>query len=168
MGDGPAAAPPVDRFGRDAHRHPMQWDATPTGGFTTGVPWLPPIDPAARNVADQDRDPGSMLALYRDLIALRRELTRRAAAASTPRHELVAFARGDHLIAVNAGERPAPAARRRGRAARAMGRPAAHIAPGEGLIARRICLKAALRGIPGVRWKMDVNGRGDRWRLSRG
>jgi alpha-glucosidase len=71
MRDGPGHDPPFDRAGRDAHRHPMQWDASPKGGFTTGAPWLPLVDPAERNVADQRDDPGSLLALYRDLIAWR-------------------------------------------------------------------------------------------------
>ena len=47
----------------------MQWDASPTGGFTTGEPWLPPIDPAERNVEAQRADPGSLLNHYRRLIA---------------------------------------------------------------------------------------------------
>ena len=67
--------------GRDRHRHPMQWDASPSGGFTTGEPWLPLVDPAQRNVADQRDDPGSMLSLVRELIALRRELGGRLRAA---------------------------------------------------------------------------------------
>jgi glycosidase len=50
----------------------MQWDASPNGGFTQGEPWLPLVDPATRNVADQSRDPGSLLQLYRHLLALRR------------------------------------------------------------------------------------------------
>jgi alpha-glucosidase len=50
----------------------MQWDASPSGGFTAGTPWLPLVDPAARNVADQRDDPGSLLTLYRDLITWRR------------------------------------------------------------------------------------------------
>ncbi len=28
-------------LGRDPSRTPMPWDASPNGGFTTGVPWLP-------------------------------------------------------------------------------------------------------------------------------
>ena len=66
--------PPFDRAGRDGSRTPMQWDASPTGGFTTGTPWLPLVDPAARNVTDQAADPTSLLALYRRLIAARREV----------------------------------------------------------------------------------------------
>ena len=72
MRDGPGHQPPYDRAGRDAHRHPMQWDATPNGGFTTGTPWLPLVDPAARNAADQRDDPESLLSLYRDLLGWRR------------------------------------------------------------------------------------------------
>ena len=72
--DAPALPGPAhDRAGRDAQRTPMQWDASPRGGFTTGEPWLPLTDPAARNIADQSADPGSPLTLYRRLIALRRE-----------------------------------------------------------------------------------------------
>lgn len=65
--------PPFDRAGRDAYRTPMQWEPSPTGGFTDGTPWLPLVDPATRNVADQSRDPGSLLALYRRLLVARRE-----------------------------------------------------------------------------------------------
>jgi alpha-glucosidase len=62
-----------DDPGRDGGRTPMQW--TPDGGFTAvGMePWLPMGDAAVCNVADQREDPGSMLHLCRDLIALRRE-----------------------------------------------------------------------------------------------
>jgi alpha-glucosidase len=72
MRDGPGHDPPFDRACRDAHRHPMQWDGTSYGGFTTGAPWLPLVDPADANVADQRADPGSLLSLYRDLLAWRR------------------------------------------------------------------------------------------------
>jgi glycosidase len=72
MADGPGATPPIDRAGRDGARHPMQWDRSPSGGFTTGAPWLPAVDPEERNVADQRDDPDSLLNLYRDLIARRR------------------------------------------------------------------------------------------------
>jgi alpha-glucosidase len=64
--------PPYDRAGRDGVRTPMQWDATPGGGFTSGAPWLPLADPATRNVASQRDDEASLLALYRRLIAARR------------------------------------------------------------------------------------------------
>ncbi len=60
--------------GRDRSRTPMQWDSSPSAGFTAdGVrPWLPHGDHAERNVAAQRDDPGSTLNLCRDLLALRR------------------------------------------------------------------------------------------------
>ncbi len=59
---------------RDVCRTPMPWTAEPGGGFTTAeaTPWLPFGDLAACNVAAQREDPGSVLHLVRDLIALRR------------------------------------------------------------------------------------------------
>ncbi|MFL5868680.1 MAG: alpha-amylase family glycosyl hydrolase [Thermoleophilaceae bacterium] len=72
--EGPGGDPPRDRAGRDRYRHPMQWDGSASGGFTTGEPWLPLVDPAERNVEQQAADPGSLLSLFRDLIAGRREL----------------------------------------------------------------------------------------------
>jgi alpha-glucosidase len=61
--------------GRDPERTPMHWTDAPGGGFTqVGVrPWLPTGDVAARNVADQRRDPASTLSFVRDLIAIRRQ-----------------------------------------------------------------------------------------------
>ncbi len=62
--------------GRDGARTPMAWADEPGAGFTEpGVrPWLPVADAHAVNVAAQRADPGSVLSLARDLIALRREL----------------------------------------------------------------------------------------------
>jgi alpha-glucosidase len=60
--------------GRDGCRTPMPWVAGhPTGGFTTGRPWLP-SDAAQRALAvdRQEADPGAMLGLTRRLLALRR------------------------------------------------------------------------------------------------
>ena len=60
-------------LGRDPARTPMVWDASSYGGFSASAPWLPlHPDWQDRNVASQSRDPGSMLTLYRDLLALRR------------------------------------------------------------------------------------------------
>jgi len=58
---------------RDNARTPMQWDAFPGAGFTTGDPWIA-INPNHDriNVAAQRDDPGSVLAHYRRLIALRK------------------------------------------------------------------------------------------------
>ena len=72
LANGPGADPPYDRAGRDPMRHPMQWDGSPNGGFTTGKPWLPLIDPKERNVEAQQADPDSLLNHYRRLIRARR------------------------------------------------------------------------------------------------
>ena len=60
--------------GRDNARTPMQWDASPNGGFTDGTPWIV-VNPNVReiNVAAAIRDPDSVLHYYRALLALRRE-----------------------------------------------------------------------------------------------
>jgi glycosidase len=60
--------------GQDEHkRTPMPWDASETGGFTTGKPWFafaPGKETA--NVAAQTADPGSLLSHYRNLIRARK------------------------------------------------------------------------------------------------
>ncbi|TGE00100.1 alpha-amylase family glycosyl hydrolase [Methylobacterium nonmethylotrophicum] len=56
---------------RDPFRVPLRWEAE--GGFTTGEPWLPADGvPDHCTIAAQRGDPGSLLTLYRRLIALRR------------------------------------------------------------------------------------------------
>jgi alpha-glucosidase len=108
QGEGPPEENRYDRAGRDRFRTPMQWDASPTGGFTTGDPWLAAVDPASRNVEAQRDDPGSMLSLVRRLIALRGELGdgfELLAAADG----VVAFRRGSHVVAVNTTAEPRPA-----------------------------------------------------------
>jgi alpha-glucosidase len=140
MANGPGGDPPVDRFGRDPFRHPMRWsDDEPHGGFTTGEPWLPatPVDGGA--VDAQERDPASLLHLYRDLIALRRTLGEGIELLDAP-EGVLAFRRGDdHLVALNLGsqESPAPAAREllrhtHNRSAKLPDR----LADGEGFVAR--------------------------------
>jgi alpha-glucosidase len=60
-------------LGRDPARTPMQWSAAANAGFTRGQPWLPVAeDFPTRNVEVQSGDATSMLALYRQLISLRR------------------------------------------------------------------------------------------------
>ncbi|AOH83318.1 alpha-amylase [Sphingomonas panacis] len=60
-------------IGRDRSRTPIPWDASPFAGFSTVEPWLPlNADWPTRNVAAQDRDPSSLLTLYRALLSLRR------------------------------------------------------------------------------------------------
>jgi glycosidase len=105
MGNGPGGHPPRDRVGRDSFRHPMQWDPSPGGGFTDGDPWLPLDDPAQRNVAEQRRDPGSLLSLYRGLIALRRSLPAGFEAVDDILG-VVSFRRGDRLVAINLSGEP--------------------------------------------------------------
>jgi alpha-glucosidase len=105
MTNGPGAQPPKDRAGRDRFRHPMQWDDSPSGGFTTGTPWLAPIDPEQRNVAQQQKDPQSTLALFWRLIRTRQTLGPELRFLHAPPRTLV-FERGGHQIAVNFGDEP--------------------------------------------------------------
>jgi alpha-glucosidase len=103
---GSGGDPPYDRFGRDVFRHPMQWDGTRQGGFSSATPWLPLTDPAERNVADQRNDPGSLLSFWRELIALRRELAPgMRMIESDP--GVIAYERGDKVVAINAGDEAA-------------------------------------------------------------
>jgi alpha-glucosidase len=102
-------------LGRDPERTPMHWDASPNGGFSTGRPWLP-LDPSFEtcNVEGMRNDPGSILTLYRELIAARK----RHLALSVGRYKPVgieghvfAFER-EHkdervLVALNLGPEPA-------------------------------------------------------------
>jgi oligo-1,6-glucosidase len=59
---------------RDNARTPVQWDDSPSAGFTTGTPWLA-VNPdhVEWNAARQRNDPQSVLAHYRRLIALRHD-----------------------------------------------------------------------------------------------
>jgi alpha-glucosidase len=60
-------------LGRDPARTPMQWSGAAHAGFSSVRPWLPlAADYARCNVELQRGDPGSLLALYRELLALRR------------------------------------------------------------------------------------------------
>ncbi|MEP6642350.1 MAG: alpha-amylase family glycosyl hydrolase [Gaiellales bacterium] len=138
MLDGPGGDPPVDRFGRDGQRHPMQWDAEPRGGFTTGTGWLPPVDPATRNVAHQRRDPGSLLAFHRALIALRRTLTGELELVAADPDGLLAYHRGAHTVVLNLGEAARPSGIA-GDVVLATARDAdpSALAPGTGVVIRR-------------------------------
>jgi len=109
LGDAPAGEPSIDRFGRDRFRHPMQWDASPTGGFTSGDPWLPAVDPEGTNVEAQRDDPRSTLSLVRDLLTVRRVLGEGLELLDAA-DGVVAYRRGEHVVAVNTTgeERSAP------------------------------------------------------------
>ena len=105
--DAPGPGTRYDRHGRDSCRHPVQWEPDPrTGGFTDGEPWLAPVDAPRRNVRDQTGDPGSMLELYRALIALRGELDGDLSLVDAG-DDVVAFRRGRHAVAVNTSSSPA-------------------------------------------------------------
>jgi alpha-glucosidase len=99
---------------RDPARTPMQWDGTPTAGFTpAGVtPWLPIGNDAAEcNVAAQAADPRSALSLFRHLVQLRRRLPSMTLGSyrslPVPDDEVLAYLRqhedGRVLVALNFG-----------------------------------------------------------------
>jgi alpha-glucosidase len=59
-------------IGRDGERTPMQWNHEANAGFSKAKPWLPvPASAATHNVADERKDPDSVLSFYRKLLALR-------------------------------------------------------------------------------------------------
>jgi glycosidase len=94
----------------------MQWSTAAGAGFTAGIPWeAPQPDWVSKNVAGEDRDPGSLLNHYRKLIHLRNQhpalnegdlqqgVASAAAVAAFVRHSpketiLVALNFGDQLI----------------------------------------------------------------------
>ena len=100
---------------RDNSRTPMQWDASPNAGFTSGESaWLG-VNPnfAEINVAAATSDPGSILHYYRQLIRLRKQ--REVLATGTFEllpdvgDEVIAFLRCDRsssiLVILNFGAR---------------------------------------------------------------
>ncbi len=63
-----------DRIGRDGCRTPMRWAAAPNAGFCPDEvePWLPVgREPPGADVATEEEDADSVLALYRRLLSLR-------------------------------------------------------------------------------------------------
>jgi len=60
---------------RDNARTPVQWDATPSAGFTSGKSWLR-VNQNTRwlNYAAQQDDPVSVLSFYRQMVKLRAQL----------------------------------------------------------------------------------------------
>ncbi|MBR3327967.1 MAG: alpha-glucosidase [Atopobiaceae bacterium] len=64
-----------DHVARDNVRTPMQWDASPNAGFTTGNPWIA-VNPnyAEINAAACLADPDSVFYYYQRLIALRHSM----------------------------------------------------------------------------------------------
>jgi oligo-1,6-glucosidase len=104
---------------RDNARTPMQWDAGPNAGFTTGVPWLP-VNPnhVQVNAAAQRDDPTSVLTHYRRLADLRHAEPAVVSGSFTmllPDHQQVyaytrRLGRTELLVLVNVSDEPAWAA----------------------------------------------------------
>ncbi len=102
-----------ERYGRDGCRVPLPWEAdAPAFGFNeTGASWLPqPADWASYSRDVEEVDPASTLALYKRLLAGRREygfgsgsLVWEDAGA-----DAVAFRRGDVHVLANLGTEPIP------------------------------------------------------------
>jgi alpha-glucosidase len=94
----------------------MQWDATPQGGFTTGMPWLPLADNYRHeNAAKLAADPHSILNLYRALVDLRKQAPELAIGAYVPvtaTGDLLmykrVYAEKTLLIVLNLGSDPCP------------------------------------------------------------
>jgi alpha-glucosidase len=58
--------------GRDGERTPMQWDESANAGFSTAKPWLPvPSTAKTHNVADESKDPDSVLNFYKNVLKVR-------------------------------------------------------------------------------------------------
>jgi alpha-glucosidase len=98
-------------LGRDGCRTPMQWDAGEFAGFSEVEPWLPlGDDHRTNNVENQQREPASLLNLYRRLIVLRRREEALSTGAYKPiaaEGDLVVYIRGGRLLVVlNLGDQP--------------------------------------------------------------
>ncbi len=60
--------------GRDGERTPMQWSEAPNAGFSQAAPWLPvPPSSKTHNVADELKNPNSILQFYRHVLKLRHQ-----------------------------------------------------------------------------------------------
>ena len=61
-----------NEIGRDGERTPMQWTDSANAGFSKTKPWLPtPPSAKTHNVKSEMKDTSSVLAVYRQLLALR-------------------------------------------------------------------------------------------------
>jgi glycosidase len=82
----------------------MPWDDSENAGFTQAEPWLPIGDHnATRNVTAQQQDPASLLALYRRALHTRKEFADADYRTVKAEGDLLAYRRGDALIALNLG-----------------------------------------------------------------
>ena len=60
--------------GRDGERTPMQWDDSANAGFSNATPWLPvPPTYKTHNVAEESKNPNSVLAFYKKVLKLRHD-----------------------------------------------------------------------------------------------
>ena len=57
---------------RDNARSPMQWDASPHAGFTTGQPWIP-VGKSYQTIHVEAEKNGPIFTFYQQLIRLRKE-----------------------------------------------------------------------------------------------
>ncbi len=99
------------QIGRDGCRVPMPWTADPTTGFGFTSPnvetWLPqPKNWAPLSVEAQERNPASMLHLYRRALRARRSVDGPLAWVNNSPDEIVAFVRGDTLVILNPTSTP--------------------------------------------------------------
>lgn len=63
----------IRRVARDNSRTPMQWDSSPSGGFTTGKPWMKSSpDAKTCNVAAQLSDASSVLSFWKKTLVIRK------------------------------------------------------------------------------------------------
>jgi alpha-glucosidase len=100
-------------LGRDPVRTPMPWDESDNAGFTKGKPWLPlNTDWPTRNVARMEQS-HSILTLYRQLLALRRDcpaLSIGSFKLLSGEGAILAYERRHHserlIVVLNLGERP--------------------------------------------------------------
>ncbi|WP_291418226.1 glycoside hydrolase family 13 protein [Actinophytocola sp.] len=99
--------------GRDGCRVPLPWTATgPSFGFgAAGEPWLPQPDGwGAYSVESQERDPASMLSLYRAMLAIRHAEPGLLGDAfewlAGTGEQTIAFRRGDLICTVHFGPEP--------------------------------------------------------------
>lgn len=61
------------RNGRDNSRTPMQWEDSQNGGFSSGKPWIGVNENYKTiNVANQEKDPNSILNFYKSMVKLRK------------------------------------------------------------------------------------------------
>ncbi|AQY00427.1 MULTISPECIES: glycoside hydrolase family 13 protein [Microbacterium] len=102
-----------ERYGRDGCRVPLPWEAdAPAFGFNeTGASWLPqPADWASYSRDVEEVDPSSTLALYKRLLAGRREYGFGSGSLvwADAGADAVAFRRGDVHVLANLGTEPIP------------------------------------------------------------